>query len=588
MTEKVPPSELSDNSLDKVRELLIGRDDKFVQEKLNRDAKGIVTNVVSEALFDRETKDGSVNKVLVPLVEKSLHRSIEANSDKIVGTLYPLVGTLVRKAVSSFLVEFVERTNALIENSLSPKSVSWRFKAWQSGIRYSEYVASQIYQYQVQQLLVIHRETGTLLHSISSDPDKEKDADLISSMLVAINDFVADAFGVTSTESENELGEIKTEDFTLLIKIGPQALLVAAVTGSIPPEVRGKLQQALEDFHQFYQQPLLNYEGDNAPFDGCETILSDCLISERKEGEGKKSKRLIGAVVLLAIFLSLAVLSFMRLSLSILKSDLHELTPPPGIIVTDTYVSNGNVHAKVLRDPIATSIESWFSENGIDTERVTVIEEPFVSLKPSVVERKLSMLVSDYPLSESENISMEKGENGSFVIAGTVFTPTAINLTQQIGAIPGISMLSVDTTSLNVKAAHQVDNAVLQKAALNRLVNKVSSQNVLFATNQEALSEVQLAKLEPLANDIKQLLALADKTETVVSIIVMGASDNSGSSARNRALSQKRAENVVNSLISLGVESDILIPVSLGELPLQKASMGRSVMLNVLISSEQQ
>ncbi|AFT79695.1 OmpA/MotB protein [Alteromonas macleodii str. 'Black Sea 11'] len=588
MTEKVPPSELSDNSLDKVRELLIGRDDKFVQEKLNRDAKGIVTNVVSEALFDRETKDGSVNKVLVPLVEKSLHRSIEANSDKIVGTLYPLVGTLVRKAVSSFLVEFVERTNALIENSLSPKSVSWRFKAWQSGIRYSEYVASQIYQYQVQQLLVIHRETGTLLHSISSDPDKEKDADLISSMLVAINDFVADAFGVTSTESENELGEIKTEDFTLLIKIGPQALLVAAVTGSIPPEVRGKLQQALEDFHQFYQQPLLNYEGDNAPFDGCETILSDCLISERKEGEGKKSKRLIGAVVLLAIFLGLAVLSFMRLSLSILKSDLHELTPPPGIIVTDTYISNGNVHAKVLRDPIATSIESWFSENGIDTERVTVIEEPFVSLKPSVVERKLSMLVSDYPLSESENISMEKGENGSFVIAGTVFTPTAINFTQQIGAIPGISMLSVDTTSLNVKAAHQVDNAVLQKAALNRLVNKVSSQNVLFATNQEALSEVQLAKLEPLANDIKQLLALADKTETVVSIIVMGASDNSGSSARNRALSQKRAENVVNSLISLGVESDILIPVSLGELPLQKASMGRSVMLNVLISSEQQ
>ena len=588
MTEKVPPSELSDNSLDKVRELLIGRDDEFVQEKLNRDAKGIVTNVVSEALFDRETKDGSVNKVLVPLVEKSLHRSIEANSDKIVGTLYPLVGTLVRKAVSSFLVEFVERTNALIENSLSPKSVSWRFKAWQSGIRYSEYVASQIYQYQVQQLLVIHRETGTLLHSISSDPDKEKDADLISSMLVAINDFVADAFGVTSTESENELGEIKTEDFTLLIKIGPQALLVAAVTGSIPPEVRGKLQQALEDFHQFYQQPLLNYEGDNAPFDGCETILSDCLISERKEGEGKKSKRLIGAVVLLAIFLGLAVLSFMRLSLSILKSDLHELTPPPGIIVTDTYISNGNVHAKVLRDPIATSIESWFSENGIDTERVTVIEEPFVSLKPSVVERKLSMLVSDYPLSESENISMEKGENGSFVIAGTVFTPTAINLTQQIGAIPGISMLSVDTTSLNVKAAHQVDNAVLQKAALNRLVNKVSSQNVLFATNQEALSEVQLAKLEPLANDIKQLLALADKTETVVSIVVMGASDNSGSSARNRALSQKRAENVVNSLISLGVESDILIPVSLGELPLQKASMGRSVMLNVLISSEQQ
>lgn len=587
MSEKVPSSELPDNSLEKVRELLIGRDDKFVQQKLDRDAKGFVSNVVSEALFERETKDGSVNKVLVPLVEKSLHRSIEANSEKIVGTLYPLVGTLVRKAVSSFLVEFVERTNALIENSFSPKSISWRFKAWQAGVKYSEYVASQIYQYQVQQLLVIHRETGTLLHSISSDPDKEKDADLISSMLVAINDFVADAFGVTATESENELGEIKTEDFTLLIKIGPQALLVAAVTGSIPPEVRGKLQQALEDFHQFYQQPLVNYEGDNAPFDGCETILADCLVSERKEGEGKKSKRLIGAVVLLVIFAALAVLSFMRLSLSILKSELHELTPPPGIIVTDTYISNGIVHTKVLRDPISTSIEQWFSDNGIDAEKVTVIEEPFVSLKPSVVERKLETLVNQYPLNELENITIKKEEKRSFLISGAVFNTTAIELTQQINAIPGISSVSVDTTALNVKPAYNVDDAALQKATLNRLVNKVSSQNVLFATNQKALSEVQLAKLEALANDIKQLLMLADKTNTVVSIVVMGASDNTGSSERNRALSQKRAENVVNSLISLGVESDILIPVSLGELPLQKASMGRSVMLNVLISSEQ-
>lgn len=583
----MPSSELPDNSLEKVRELLIGRDDKFVQQKLDRDAKGFVCNVVSEALFERETKDGSVNKVLVPLVEKSLHRSIEANSEKIVGTLYPLVGTLVRKAVSSFLVEFVERTNALIENSFSPKSISWRFKAWQSGVKYSEYVASQIYQYQVQQLLVIHRETGTLLHSISSDPDKEKDADLISSMLVAINDFVADAFGVTATETDNELGEIKTEDFTLLIKIGPQALLVAAVTGSIPPEVRGKLQQALEDFHQFYQQPLVNYEGDNAPFDGCETILADCLVSERKEGEGKKSKRLIGAAVLLIIFVALAILSFMRLSLSILKSDLHELTPPPGIIVTDTYISNGIVHTKVLRDPVSTSIEQWFSDNGIDAEKVTVIEEPFVSLKPSVVERKLETLVAEYPLNELESITIEKKENRTFLISGVVFNTTAIDLTQQISAIPGISTVAVDTTTLKVKPAYDVDDAVLQKAALNRLVDKVSSQNVLFATNQEALSEVQLAKLETLANDIKQLLTHADKTSTVVSIIVMGASDNSGSSARNRALSQKRAENVVNSLISLGVANDILIPVSLGELPLQKASMGRSVMLNVLISSEQ-
>lgn len=585
MTDKVPPSEFTDNSLEKVRELLIGRDDKFVREKLDHDAKGFVSNVVSEALLERESKDGSVNKVLVPLVEKSLNRSIEANSEKIVGTLYPLVGALVRKAVSAFLVEFVERTNALIENSLSPKSISWRFKAWQSGIKYSEYVAAQIYQYQVQQLLVIHRETGTLLHSISADPEKEKDADLISSMLVAINDFVADAFGVSSNEPENELGEIKTEDFTLLIKIGPQALLVAAVTGSIPPEVRGKLQQALEDFHRFYQQPLINYEGDNAAFDGCETILADCLVSEKKEGEGKKSKRLVGAALLLVVLIALCTLSFLRLSLSILKSDLHELSPPPGVVVTDAYISNGKVHAKILRDPAADNIEKWFSDSDIDLSRIIVSEEPFVSLKPSIVERKLEKLIRDYPLSEHETLSLDKQNDNKWIVLGDVFASTAITLTQKINNLPGISSLEVDTSPLSIKAEYEIDNAALQKVALTRLVNKISSQSVLFATNQEALSEVQLAKLEILANDVKQLLSVAKKTNTIVSIVVMGASDNSGSSARNRELSQKRAENVVNSLISLGVESSVLIPVSLGELPLQNPSMGRSVMLNVLISS---
>jgi len=585
MTDKVPPSEFTDDSLEKVRELLIGRDNTFVREKLDHNAKGVVSNVVSEALLERESKDGSVNKVLVPLVEKSLHRSIEANSEKIVGTLYPLVGALVRKAVSAFLVEFVERTNALIENSLSPKSISWRFKAWQSGVKYSEYVASQIYQYQVQQLLVIHRETGTLLHSISADPDKQKDADLISSMLVAINDFVADAFGVNGNESENELGEIKTEDFTLLIKIGPQALLVAAVTGSIPPEIRGKLQQALEDFHRFYQQPLINYDGDNAAFAGCETLLADCLVSEKKEGEGKKAKRFIGALVLFIALIGLGILSFMRLSLSILKSDLHELPFPPGVIITDTYISNGKVHAKILRDPAADDIESWFKDHGIDPNRVVVIEEPFVSLKTSIVERKLEKLIRNYPLSEQETLSLNSANGSKWIISGDVFAATAMRLNQQINNLPGISSTDIDISSLNVKAEYQLDSSALQKVALTQLVNKVSSQSVLFATNQDALSEVQLATLEGLANDVKQLLSVAKKTNTVVSIVVMGASDNSGSSARNRELSQKRAENVVNSLISLGVESSILIPVSLGELPLQNPSMGRSVMLNVLVSS---
>lgn len=586
MTSKVPSPERTDHSLDSVRALLIGRDEKYIDEKLSHNAKQYVTDVVSEALVTRENKDGSVNKVLVPLVEKSLHRSIEANSDKIVGSLYPLVGTLVRKAFASFVIEFVERTNTLIENSLSPKSISWRFKAWQSGVKYSEFVASQIYQYQVQQLLVIHRETGTLLRGLSSDPEKEKDADLISSMLVAINDFVADAFSQGSDETENEIGEIKTGDFTLLIKIGPQAILVAAVTGVIPPSIRQKLQLTLEEFHKFYQQPLSQYNGDNAPFEGAETILSDCLVSERKEEQKKKPKRLLGGVLLIVLVGALVALSAMRLSLSILKSDIESLTPPDGILVADTFITNGKVHTKILRDPAVESVSEWLSANDINAKDVNIIEEPFASLKASVVAKKLSQLVRQYPLSSKETLSLIH-DNESVGISGSVFSSTAAHLSQQMDAIPGIDNLSIDIDALEVIPVIEIDDSTLQRAALARLVDKISSQSVPFATNQENISAVQLAKLEALAGDIVQLEVLAAKTKTFISIVVLGASDNSGSSARNKVLSRKRADNVVNTLISFGVTSDTLIAVSLGELPLKKPSMGRSVMINVLTSDIQ-
>lgn len=69
-------------------------------------------------------------------------------------------------------------------------------------------------------MLVIYWEIGMLFYSIFLDFDKEKDVDLILLMLVVINDFVVDVFGVISIELENEFGEIKMEDFMLLIKIG--------------------------------------------------------------------------------------------------------------------------------------------------------------------------------------------------------------------------------------------------------------------------------------------------------------------------------------------------------------------------------
>ncbi len=45
-------------------------------------------NVLTEALHDRQKKDGSVNKVLLPLIEDSVAHSVMHHSDKLVNSLY--------------------------------------------------------------------------------------------------------------------------------------------------------------------------------------------------------------------------------------------------------------------------------------------------------------------------------------------------------------------------------------------------------------------------------------------------------------------------------------------------------------------
>ena len=107
----------SAQQLEQVRTLLLGKDNSRITDSLKKDARKIVAEVITEALHDRQQKDNSVDKVLQPFVEDSVQISVAHNSEQMVISLYPIVGSLVRKSVAAFLSDFMERTNQLIENS---------------------------------------------------------------------------------------------------------------------------------------------------------------------------------------------------------------------------------------------------------------------------------------------------------------------------------------------------------------------------------------------------------------------------------------------------------------------------------------
>ncbi|ADZ90492.1 OmpA/MotB domain protein [Marinomonas mediterranea MMB-1] len=380
-----------------LRHLVLGDDCQIVRDVVEEEARDLVTNVLTEALHDRQKADGSVTAVIAPLVEQSVESSVVARKEQFVSYLYPLVGSLVRKSVSSFLAEIIEQTNELLESSLTYKGLKWRFEARRAGVRYSQYVVQQTFVFRVEQVLLIHRETGMLLKTVMRDKTQATDGDMVSAMLTAINDFVADSFSPQENDQEQSLDEIKTDDFTLLIKQGPNAILVGAITGNPPAGIGDKFQLTLESIHQIYNDELNNYEGDSSEFENTEQQLNDCLLAQQKESKTEKKKMPWLAIVLFLIgFAGIGAYFYHGWQLDSVANEIRDLPSPPGVVLLNANTCDDKVCVDVLRDPIALPVSDWIA--GVsDMENIDLSERYYRSLDERLLPLRFEKMANEFP-----------------------------------------------------------------------------------------------------------------------------------------------------------------------------------------------
>ena len=87
-----------------------------------------------------------------------------------------------------------ESINQTLERRLSFESLKWRIEGWRTGRDFGEIVLTRSLGYRVEQVFLVHRETGLLLQHVARS-DEVLDSDMVSGMLTAIQDFVRDSFG---------------------------------------------------------------------------------------------------------------------------------------------------------------------------------------------------------------------------------------------------------------------------------------------------------------------------------------------------------------------------------------------------------
>lgn len=579
-----PTNKLSDvnpqEEIEQLRTVILGDKYRLITETIDAQARDIVGKVVTEALHDRQKSDNSINTILLPIVENSVEHSVTHHSDRLVNSLYPLMGSLIRKSVSAFLSDFIEKTNQLIEHSFTIKGMKWRFQAWKAGINFTEYIVSQTYNYRVEHVLLIHQETGLLLNSVNLSQHNENDADLISSMLTAINDFVGDSFQVNKDGLKEQLQTVSTDNFNLLIKPGPNAIIVAAVTGTPPQQVSDQLQLTLEDIHRLYTEDLREFNGNNAPFENSENQLRDCLLEEEKNTELTETKksRLIWVIILLliSVFIGLRVQSWYQINQ--LNKLIMQIDQQPGIVLQALNVNHyDDISLDVMRDPDAISVEDWLSLHQLPIEHFHVNERRYRSLSPEILSTRITKIASDYPT------LLFKWENPTLSLTGQINAKKYHDLTLELLTI-GISKKQINRQKLVLNSASDFsENISVNQQIFKELVGKVSGFRVHFTSGDSQITEPMKAELERLVEDFLHLSVLAEKLDINVELLLIGSSDNLGNKDKNATLSAMRAENTATVLTQLGLIRDDIFITSITQVETTNINDNlRSVMFNVM------
>ena len=490
-----------------------------------------ISDVLAEAVVMRSNQDNMLNKAFEPIVESSFKAFIKKHPNDFINIVFPMIGSTIRRSISESFNSMLGSFSKSLEQSLSLKGIKWRLEAIRSGKQFSEIVMLHTLVYRVDQIFLIHNETGLVLSHVVHEGVTSKDADLVSGMLTAVQDFARDCFN--NEDDGSALNSLKMDEYTIYIVRSPLVYLACMVRGTPPADFLNGLSESLELILAECGHLLVDFNGDSAPFAIANNHLQDCIAHKFRDDEKSAptwTKRLvygIGACVLV-LFIAHQYHSY-RMSKSV---DL--LRMEPGMLVLDVKGSWGFNPWKVvcLQDELARPFSQILSENGYKPDFIDIKSIPFVSYEPDVV--KLRVIKKIMP---PEGVEVYY-RDGVLHLSGAADLNWILQARQTILATPGV--LSVDYSALN-------DPRV---AELTDLIRSIETAVVRFPVGGDNPIPPDQPALNKAISDLVSLERLANKMGLAVNLTIYGQADATGSESRNYEISQARARMIASKLFA--------------------------------------
>ncbi len=498
-----------------------------------------VSRVLPEAFAIRGEADQQMSTVLTPYVENGFIATVRKSPQTIVDAIAPIMGPAIRQAITRALQSMTEAFNHSLDESLSIRGLQWRLEAWRTGRPFAEVVLLHRLRYRVDQVFLIQRDTGLLLHHVAADGVVVQDQHVLSGMLTAIQEYVRDSFGATRDQT---LNQFQVGEWTVWVEQGSRAYLAGVIRGTPPASLREKFRDVLDRIHAEQADAFVFFEGDAAPFQMVQPYLEDCLQAHYESGQSRNALKLwiLGSITLLAC----CWWGWTTYQAHVRWSHLlTQLKTEPGIVVTNERSMWGDHHLEGLRDPLAKDPSSLISEAGIDPSTVTALWSPFYALDPQLIRRRAQVMLKP-PSTVQFHI-----DGDTLVATGSAPSEWGNETRRLASFVPGI--------------AHYRDQSLIT-VSISDLLNQINHAAIHFSLGSATVEPSERSSVNEVLVALHDLDHAVAQSSQRLRLEVLGSADGTGSVALNLQLSKQRAEAVFEILEGERLSASTVVTVGTG------------------------
>lgn len=387
------------NQLTELRNIIVGEQQeelhllKLKLEQTRTDPQKLA-DMLPDALRLSSNDKGEVITDVQPYLSRAVIKTVVDDPHGFAEVLYPALVPAIRLMVSNSIRVATRRINATIESTTTAQGLKWRIEALRTGESYSAVVVRKTLKFRVEQLYLLKPDSGILIEHLVNEDIGSIDSDAVAGMFTAIQSFVRDSFN--SSEGDN-LNQISVGDLNVWLVHSPIATLACVVRGSIPYELRDKLESVQDKIFSRFATQIKIFDGSQATILGVREVLEPCLQlklktekekEEAAEGTGGKEQKnkkssFGGVIFILLIIAALVFWSLSELKQTRMQRNVENLLfITPGIMPTVVKWQGSRLHVVGLKAPDAEIPWEKFKQYAVDIDKLDFSLKTLNSYQP--------------------------------------------------------------------------------------------------------------------------------------------------------------------------------------------------------------